>query len=133
MASQLTPVRAMPRDAIPREVLSVIQTFWTHWQNGEMNEAYSLFSLAYRSRMPLLAFLQQTQEFITATGVPVGWSIVQGVESAPSTLWLGVTVRGSIATRTRSPRSSTPRPSQVDGPRPHATRRRRPFPPPIRW
>ncbi len=99
MASQLTPVRAMPRDAIPREVLSVIQTFWTHWQNGEMNEAYSLFSLAYRSRMPLLAFLQQTQEFITATGVPVGWSIVQGVESAPSTLWLGVTVRGSIATR----------------------------------
>jgi hypothetical protein len=99
MAARMATVRALPKAAVPPELLALITTFWTHWQSGELNEAYALASAAYRTRVPLLAFLQQAQAFISAAGVPAGWDIVQGVESAPGVLWLGVTIQGSKASK----------------------------------
>jgi hypothetical protein len=99
MAARMATVRALPKAAVPPELLALITTFWTHWQSGELNEAYALAGPAYRQRVSLLAFLQQAQDFIAAAGVPAGWDVVQGVESAPGVLWLGVTIQGSKASK----------------------------------
>lgn len=96
IGSRLPPVNARRSEA-PVEVLDRIEAFWTLWQTGELNEAYALMSVDYRARVPLLAFLQQAQAFIDAAGVPADWNVVKGIQSAPDTFWLGVTVNGSEA------------------------------------
>ena len=81
----------------PRDVVALVDAFWRHWQNGELNESHALFGETYRARVPLLAFLQQAQDFVAKIGAPTNWSIVRGIEPAPGALWLGVTVRGPAA------------------------------------
>lgn len=99
IATLQSAVHVVPRTETPEAVLDLIQTFWKHWRDGEMDEAHALFSEAYRARRPLLTFLQQAQEFSAQAGVPAGWTIVQGVEPAPATLAVGVNIQGSAATR----------------------------------
>lgn len=93
-----TAVHMVPPEEVPGAVAERVHAFWKHWQTGDMNEAYALLGSVYRARMPLLAFLQQAQPFLEQTGVPVGWQIVQGLESGPVNLAVGVNLQGSIAT-----------------------------------
>ncbi|HAL91705.1 MAG TPA: hypothetical protein DCM68_01610, partial [Verrucomicrobia bacterium] len=51
-------VRVLPELPPPAEVSATVQAFWTHWQSGELNEAYALFGAEYRAKVPVLAFLQ---------------------------------------------------------------------------
>ena len=90
-------VPASPSQPPPDEVVATVNTFWQHWQTGEFNEAYALFAEEYRQKIPLLAFLQQAQDFVAQAGVPTSWNIVQCRPLAPGTLGLGVHVQGSIA------------------------------------
>lgn len=99
ITSSQPAVHMVPQANIPDAVKNTIQRFWKHWREGEMTEAHALFGAAYRSRVPLLAFLEQAQDFAAQTGVPTGWQIVQGVTPAPATLAVGVNVQGSVATR----------------------------------
>lgn len=92
-------VRVLPELPPPAEVAATVQSFWTHWQSGELNEAYALFGAEYRAKVPVLAFLQQAQDFIATIGVPAAWNIVQCREIAPAVLGLGVDVQGSTASK----------------------------------
>lgn len=83
----------------PEPVVATVDAFWTRWQAGELNEAYEMLGEEYRSKIPLLAFLQQAQDFIAQIGVPTSWKIVQCRVLAPDTLGLGVDVQGSTALR----------------------------------
>ena len=69
-------VHALPGVRPPAEVAQQIASFWKYWQSGELNDAYSLFSVEYRGRVPVLSFLQQAQEVIERIGIPATWSIV---------------------------------------------------------
>ena len=83
----------------PEPVAAAVEAFWTRWQAGELNEAYDMFGEEFRRQVPLLAFLQQAQDFIAQIGAPVSWKIVQCRVLAPDTLGLGVDVQGSTALR----------------------------------
>ena len=83
----------------PAPVAAAVDAFWTRWQAGELNEAYDMFGEEFRRQVPLLAFLQQAQDFIAQIGVPTSWKIVQCRVLAPDTLGLGVDVQGSTALR----------------------------------
>ena len=83
----------------PEPVAATVEAFWTRWQAGELNEAYDMFGEEFRRQVPLLAFLQQAQDFIAQIGVPTSWKIVQCRVLAPETLGLGVDVQGSTALR----------------------------------
>ncbi len=80
----------------PDPVTTQVDAFWKHWQAGELSEAYGMLGGAYRGKVPLLAFLQQAQDFIAQIGVPTSWSIVQCRAIGPATLGLGVNVQGSM-------------------------------------
>lgn len=97
LAKRQVAVRKAAPTEPPGEVVALADAFWQRWQNGELNEAYALFGEAYRSRVPLLGFLQQAQNFVAKIGAPTNWSVVRGVEPAPHALWLGVTVHGPAA------------------------------------
>lgn len=81
----------------PEQVAAAVDAFWKRWQAGELNEAYGMLGEDYRGKVPLLAFLQQAQDFIAQIGAPVSWKIVQCRVLAPDTLGLGVDVQGSTA------------------------------------
>ena len=83
----------------PEPVAAAVDAFWSRWQAGELNEAYEMFGEEYRRQEPLLAFLQQAQDFIAQAGVPTSWKIVQCRVLAPDTLGLGVDIQGSTALR----------------------------------
>jgi len=83
----------------PAEVGALMNTFWTHWRAGELNEAYALLGPEYRARVSQLAFLQQAQDFMATAGVPASWKQVKTIETAPATLWMGVQVQGSITSK----------------------------------
>lgn len=95
MMSTRPVVRVGPGMDPPPEVAALINSFWTPFQTGELNESHAGMGAAYRSRVPLLAFLTQAQTFLDKTGVPTAWTIVRGIEPAPNTLVVGVTVQGS--------------------------------------
>lgn len=97
MAGQ-TPVatQASEPDA-PPEVHALVEQFWAHWKQGELNETHSLLGAEFRERVPLLAFLQQAQEIMADIGIPLTWSVVQCRVIGPSVLGLGVDVQGSKA------------------------------------
>ncbi|MGD9781094.1 MAG: hypothetical protein AB7V14_02970 [Kiritimatiellia bacterium] len=97
LAKRQAAVRKAASAEPPGEVVALVDAFWHRWQNGELNEAHALFGETYRSRVPLLAFLQQAQDFVAKIGAPTNWSVVRGVEPAPHALWLGVTVQGPTA------------------------------------
>jgi hypothetical protein len=99
MAGRSSVVRVLPNLPPPAEVATLVETFWQHWQTGELNAAHALFSAEYQGRVPLLLFLQQAQDFIAAAGVPNAWEIEQCREIAPATLGLGVKILGSKASR----------------------------------
>ncbi len=84
-----------PQRDPPIEVKGLINTFWSHWQQGDLNKAHALLGAEYRKRLPLLPFLQQAQEVIGQIGIPTSWTIVQSRAIAPSVLGLGVEVQGS--------------------------------------
>ncbi len=79
----------------PDEVAAAVDAFWTRWQAGELNEAYEMLGEDYRRKVPLLAFLQQAQDFIAQIGVPTSWKIVQSRVISPTILGIGVDVQGS--------------------------------------
>jgi hypothetical protein len=79
----------------PPKVAALIHSFWTSFQTGELNESYAGMGAAYRSRVPLLAFLGQAQAFLDKAGIPTGWTLVRSIEAAPDTLFVGVQVAGS--------------------------------------
>lgn len=83
----------------PEPVAAAVEAFWTRWQAGELNEAYAMFGEEFRRQVPLLAFLQQAQDFIAQVGVPTSWKIAHCRVLAPDTLGLGVDVQGSTALR----------------------------------
>lgn len=90
-------IHAVPRMPPPDAVVALVDAFWKHWQDGALNEAYELTAAAFRERVSLLTFLQQAQDFIAKAGAPASWTLVQGLETAPGVLWLGVNVQGSTA------------------------------------
>jgi hypothetical protein len=90
-------VPVVPSMPPPAAVAALVDGFWKHWQTGELNEAYGLLGAEYRTRTPLLDFLQQAQDFIAKAGAPAAWHIVRSIETAPATLWMGVNVQGSTA------------------------------------
>jgi hypothetical protein len=94
-------VAAAPRHAeqpVPPEVRAIVNTFWTHWKQGELTEVHALFGAAYRKRSPLLPFLQQAQEVMKMNGIPLSWTVMQCRPIGPALLGLGVDVEGSKAT-----------------------------------
>lgn len=90
-------VNLAPSVPPPAEVAALVNAFWAQWKAGDLDKAYELFGAEYRARVPLLSFLQQAQSVIAKIGVPVSWAIVQSREIGPSTLGIGVDVRGSSA------------------------------------
>ena len=90
-------VRVGQSNPPPPEVSALIDGFWKRFQSGELDAAYADMGGAYRARVPLLAFLGQAQNFISKAGVPASWSIVQGVQPEPQSLFVGVNVQGSTA------------------------------------
>ena len=90
-------IHAVPRMPPPDAVAALVDAFWKHWQAGTLDEAYELAGPAFRERVSLLAFLQQAQDFMAKAGVPASWTLVQGIETGPGELWLGVNVQGSTA------------------------------------
>lgn len=90
-------IRVTPSVPPPDAVVAIVDAFWKPWETGELNEAYGLFSMEYRRRVPVLAFLQQAQEVMSRIGIPTSWAIMNCREIAPATLGLGVTVQGSTA------------------------------------
>lgn len=99
MAARRMAASAPAERPPPAEVAAAVNVFWTHWREGELNESYAMLGPDYRARVSQLDFLQQAQDFIGLAGVPAAWQPVKGVETAPGTLWLGVNVRGSTATK----------------------------------
>ena len=92
-------VRTGPGIQPPPQVAARVDAFWTPLQAGEPDKAYAEMGATYRARVPLLVFLEQAQAFLGESGVPNAWTIVRGIETAPKTLVIGVTVQGSRATR----------------------------------
>lgn len=90
-------VQPAPDVPPPDEVKALVDSFWAHWQAGELDAAHALFGAEYRERTPLLAFLQQAQSVLAKSGVPSSWSIVHCRAIAPAVLGLGVNVQGSEA------------------------------------
>ena len=88
-------VRVAPNVPTPEQVVALVDAFWKHWQAGEMDDAYALFSAEYRGRVPMLYFLQQAQELIAKIGIPSSWTIENSRAIARSVLGLGVKVQGS--------------------------------------
>lgn len=99
MMSLRPVVRVGPGTAAPAEVAALVRSFWTPFQTGEIQEAYERMAPAYRSRVPLLGFLGQAQDFLATAGVPTAWTIIRGVETEPGALFVGVNVQGSRESR----------------------------------
>ena len=94
------PVVRLAQDSPPPpEVVRLADDFWSPFRDGQMDAAYAVLSQPYRSRVPLLAFLGQAQNFLSKAGVPLSWEIVKSVETEPGTLAAGVSVKGSSASR----------------------------------
>lgn len=90
-------IHAVPRMPPPDAVAALVDAFWKQWQDGALDKAYELTSATFRKRVSLLAFLQQAQDFLAKAGTPASWTMVQGLETAPDVLWLGVNVQGATA------------------------------------
>lgn len=97
LAAEKATAEILPQQPAPDPVRAIVNTFWSDWQQGELSEAYMLHGAAYRGRVPLLSYLQQTQEVIGRIGIPAAWTIAHCRAMAPDVLGLGVDVTGSKA------------------------------------
>ena len=78
----------------PAPVVDLAGKFWTHWQEGTLDEAYKLFSPKFRSRISLLQFLQRSQDFLAQIGTVSSWQVGQGLANNAGLLWVAVYVQG---------------------------------------
>jgi len=97
LKSQAAAVVRHAEQPVPPKVNAIVNTFWSHWKQGELTDVHALYGADYRKQSPLLPFLQQAQEVIKMNGIPLSWSVVQCRQIGPDLLGLGVDVEGSKA------------------------------------
>lgn len=83
---------------VPPPVQETVNRYWTLWQQGALDQVYTLYAPAYRQKTTLLQFLQTSQELITEMGIPSAWEVERCRTIQSAVLGVGMKVLGSKAT-----------------------------------